>query len=161
MGNKIGEVLDSMTANELAALEAELDKRAEALAVGHYYDLGVKMAQEEVAEWNRSGELTPLLHLIKSAAEPSELDLALNKASAEELEAFEKALDSELLAREYAAHYDGCGRKLARELSKEAFGPMITRLGRMAKVFAGRHPMAAGAAMGVGGTLVGQKLLDR
>lgn len=69
MGKKIDEVLGSMTATELAALEGELDKRAGELTVEHYYGLGVKLAQDEVAAWKQSGELTPLLRLVKSAAE--------------------------------------------------------------------------------------------
>ena len=275
MGDKISEVLDSMTAGELAALEGELDKRASELAVGHYYSLGVEAARREFAAFKGSGELTPLLHLVKAAAEPpdgkirakfkemaqgkatpqelkevataqagkeaaedekseekeeekkedeksekklppwlkgkgkdeekskkdeekeeekkedekksSDIETFLEKASAAELVEFERALDAELLVKEYAAFYADCGRKLAREVNqdfrKEAVrgllqaGPIAKGLGWMAqqfapltagrRAFAGlaagavRHPHMAAAATGVGGTLVGQKLLSR
>lgn len=238
MGNKISEVLDSMTAAELAALEGELDKRAGELAVQHYYNLGVEAARREFAIFKESGELTPILHLIKSAVESekdeeenkkedeksekklppwlkdkgkeksekddekdedekeeksekdededeekkedeknsSDLAKFIDKASAKELEEFEKALDSELLSLEYTAHYLDLGRKLAQEMTKSGarapaglfqsftkslpkggFKTMMTGVGQFAKA----HPVATGAAIGVGGTLVGQKLLGQ
>lgn len=263
MGSKIDEILGSMTATELAALEGELDKRAGELAVEHYYGLGAKLAQEEIQAWKQSGELGSLLHLVKVAIEPpdgkirakfkemaqgkattqelkevaqaqagkqaaedddedkdkkkkklppwlrkekdedekeeerdekedeeeekeeekkkkdekeSSLDELLEKASAEELAEFEKVLDEKLAAREYAAFYEGCGRKLARELTKSGarvpaglfqsftkslpkggLKTMMTGVGQFAKA----HPIATGAMAGVGGTLVGQKLLGQ
>jgi hypothetical protein len=274
MGDKISEVLDSMTAGELAALEGELDKRAGELAVGHYYNLGVEAARREFASFKGSGELTPLLHLVKSAVEPPDgkirakfkemaqgkattqelkdvavsqsgkeaaesdkdeekeeekkedeksekklppwlkskgkdeeksekdddedkeeksekkdkdegkdedekesldLNAFIDKASAKELEEFEKALDGELLVREYAAYYADCGRKIAHEIMKKEAVPLVSRamsgIGSMfskstrggqamRQTFAtlAKHPTAVAATgAGVGGYLLGRQ----
>jgi hypothetical protein len=103
-------------------------------------------------------------------AADAEIARVIDKCSAEELEAVEKAIDMELaeakVAEEYVETYFEIGRKMAREVYADldktaaragAFGA----LGKAVMEFAKKKPMLTGAAMGVGGTILAQKILDR
>lgn len=77
MGENIDEVLGAMTADELKALEAEIDKTAEESSVTYWLSLGAKLARESVKHFEKSGELTPALHLAREAATPLNEKIAL------------------------------------------------------------------------------------
>jgi hypothetical protein len=66
MGN-VDEILDSMGPRELAAMEAELDKRSSEQTVAYYFNLGQKAAREALDAAEKTGDLTPELFLVKQA----------------------------------------------------------------------------------------------
>lgn len=186
--NELDATLDSMGPDELRALETEIDKRAADTTAAYYLGLGAKLARESFQELQKSGTLTPALFLAKSAAEEvqkqAEVDEILDKCSAEELSAIEADLDAQIMEKaseDVATSYYEQGVKLARALwpsiQKEAAGGLIgsavsgigsmfarggaVRSGLAAGMrFARKNPMATGAALGVGGTLVAKKVLD-
>lgn len=173
MSTKIDEALDTMTPQELAAFEVELDKKASEVKEAKLFALGRKMARESFAQYQKDGSLSHALLVAKNAADPgpeAQLDAALDKMSAEELAEFERAIDSgeitksaeERASEEYAAHYFEIGRQMAREKFaamqkgsaariKAVTPPPAPGLGTKLKGIATEHPMAtAGAAMGLG-----------
>jgi hypothetical protein len=174
--NELDATLDSMSPEELRALESEIDKKASETTVAYYLGLGAKAAREQYAEFKKTGTLSPALFLAKAAADKiqknAEFSAALDKCSAEELAEIEAELDTRILSKiseEIAGSYYEQGKKLARSthesMRKEARGPAAAgafgALGKAIGAFAKQKPMIAGAALGVGGTLVAQKVLDR
>jgi hypothetical protein len=171
--NELDATLDSMSPEELRALESEIDKKASETTVAYYLGLGAKAAREQYAEFKKTGTMSPALFLVKAAADKiqkdAEFSAALDKCSAEELAEIEADLDAGILRKiseEIADSYYEQGRKLARtvhvSIQKEgARAGGFQALGQALKTFAKQKPMVAGAALGVGGTLVAQKVLDR
>lgn len=137
MGDKIDEVIDSMTPAELAALEGEIDKRSSEAAVNHYFERGRELAREAFAQYEKTGELPPTLHIAKSVIEAAEINQFLDKCSAEDLVKIEADLDETLeskKAEEVAAFYYSEGVKLAqafvkKEAARGAMGIMDTLKG--------------------------------
>lgn len=72
MANKIDDILNAMSPADLAALESEVDKRAEEQDMQafteYHLGMGVKLAQDVMADYLKTGTLHPLLHLVKAAA---------------------------------------------------------------------------------------------
>ena len=64
MPNEIDQALDQMTPTELAAVETEIDTRG---TIEHYASLGAQMAQEAYGEFQKTGELPAILHLVKES----------------------------------------------------------------------------------------------
>ncbi len=175
MNREVEEAIDAMTPAELAMLEGELDKRAADSEYARLFAMGQKMAQDAVAEYKKTGSLTPVMKLAEAvatgktaeaAAPVSELDAELDKLSAEELAQLEADLDKEAqenLSKQYAAEYFKIGQELAREYVKgegektagRVAGGMFNQLGRMFAVSARKNPIATAA----GTALVGAPLV--
>lgn len=126
MGNQIDEMLDSMTPDELVALEGEVDKRAVDNVALSYFERGRELAREAVEHYEKTGEVLPILHLFKEAIEPApeptELDQILDKCSPEDLKAIEADLDTEVEAKhaeDTTAFYYNEGVKLAQACHKK------------------------------------------
>lgn len=162
--SKIDEVLNSLSPDQLAAFEAEVDKIASEQAVDqagqHYFDTGVKLAQDVVTHFMETGEVAPVLHLAvtpgaEKAADAGTIDAILDKCSAEELAELDRELDEKLaadaVAEEYANSYLQMGIKLAREVHSQ-----ITKTGAV-KVPAFGEGFLSGAA-GKKGTGFGHAL---
>jgi hypothetical protein len=191
MDNQIDEMIDSMTPAELAALEGEIDKRAEDLSVLHYFERGRLLAREAVAEYEKTGQLPPVLQLITKSADEGpakgEVDAFLDQCSEADLAKIESDLDSQIeekSAAEIAAFYYKQGQEYARDIhaaiSKEGAGPKPGFLSMLEAGAKGLKMRGAGAkslgyrtgswmrehpigtaALGVGAGVVGHKLLSR
>lgn len=166
--HEIDETLDSMTPAELAALEGELDKRAQDDFSARHYAYGQKLAHEALAEFEATGELPPILQLIKGAdeapaAEASDLDKALDACSPEELATIEKELDAasaeKSAADKEADHYYSAGVKLAKDFAKEARGAagagLLSTFGKWYSGVAKKNPIGTA----VGTALVGAPVM--
>lgn len=175
MGNEIDEALDRMSPQELTEFEGALDKKSSDAQVASLYETGARMAREAVAHYEKTGELDPVLVILKGAADGKlndPIDAELDKMSAEDLVTLEKELDQTLsvdkTAAEYADHYIEVGRKMARDWyeghKKTGAGaprikvpktpvipPAAPGLGSKLMDIAKEHPLAtAGAGMGLG-----------
>jgi hypothetical protein len=173
--DKVDEMLGSMAPAELAALEVEIDKRADDLVVGHYYERGRALAREAVDHYEKTGEIHPALHLVKSADEPlpepaaedgEGVDAALDQLSEEELKAIEDGLDADIdqkSAVETAAFYYKQGQEYARAtfegMKKEsaAAGGLLAAFGR----YASKNPGTALAGAALGGVAAKKLILDK
>jgi hypothetical protein len=121
--NELDETLDSMSPEELRALESEIDKKASETTVAYYLGLGARAAREQYAEFKKTGTMSPALFLVKAAADKTRKDAefsdALDKCSAEELAEIEADLDARILSKiseEIAGSYYEQGEKLAHVL---------------------------------------------
>jgi len=159
--NELDATLDSMSPEELRALEGEIDKKAADTTVAYYRALGAKAAREQFAEFKKTGKLTPALFLVKAAADNAqkvaEFSAALDRCSAEELAEIEAELDKRILDKvsaEIAAHYYQAGAKLAQTMwpamKKEAArGPAAASFGKMFQAgVAGKKGTGFGHAIG-------------
>ncbi len=172
--NELDATLDSMSPDELRELESEIDKKASETTVAYYLGLGAKAAREQYAEFKKTGTLSPALFLVKSAADKiqknAEFSAALDKCSAGELAEIEAELDTRILSKiseEIAGSYYEQGRKLARtvhaSMGKEARGAAAGAFGALGKAvttFAKQKPLITGVALGAGGLMATQKLLN-
>ncbi len=167
MNKEIEEAIEAMTPAELRELEGELDKRASDSEHARLFAIGQKLAKDAFAEYEKTGEISPVLELVQAAASGTlgkdssvEVMAELDKMSEDELVALERELDKEAeekLSAEYAAGYFEIGRKLARdyvsELGKEGAGRvapgLMNTIGNAFAASAKKNPIAtmAGTAL--------------
>jgi len=163
MGDKVDEIIDSMTPAELAALEGEIDKRASENIAAHYFERGRELAREAVAQYEKTGELPPILHILKAATEAAEVDQMLDRCSAEDLATIEADLDSEIeskQAEKSAAFYYNEGVKLAQAYVKKEAAPaggLLAQFGR----FAAKSPGQAMVGAALGGIAAKKLIVDK
>lgn len=163
MGDKVDEIIDSMTPAELAAVEGEIDKRASENIASHYFERGRELAREAVAHYEKTGELPPVLHIIKAATEAAEVDQMLSDCSPEDLATIEADLDSEIESNEAeksAAFYFNEGVKLAQTYTEKraaGAGGLLAQFGR----FAAKNPGQAMVGAALGGVAAKKLIVDK
>lgn len=156
--NEIDQVLESLTPDELTALEVEIDVKAGETKSAYHFTVGMKMAREAFAHFQKTGELTPALALVKhSGGQPADVDVILDKCSAEELAQFEKELDAKIALEKSDVDKAGAlfeqGRKMAQNYyATHKSGEKTAFLGAIGKGLG-----ALGARMGGGLLTAGLK----